>query len=103
MLVHVAHAKINAVDIRMVEDFLLNSTFVYFSVGTKPVEHESLDWVKLLPNLLVQLWSTTMELVPMTAVEQALLVISLISIDAEVAIVWKMDGQGRTQLARGSF
>jgi hypothetical protein len=44
-----------------------------------------------------------MELVPMTAVEQALLVISLISIDAEVAIVWKMDGQGRTQLARGSF
>ena len=93
MLVHVTHAQINAVDIRMVEDSLLNSTFVYYYVGAKPVEHESLDSVKLLPNLLVELLSTTMELVPMMAVEQALLVhfsnicFHLIPIDAEVAIV----------------
>jgi hypothetical protein len=91
MLVHVTHAQINAVDIRMVEDSLLNSTFVYYYVGAKPVEHESLDSVKLLPNLLVELLSTP--IVPMTAVEQALLVhfsnicSHLIPIDAEVAIV----------------
>jgi hypothetical protein len=93
----------------MVEDSLLNSTFVYYYVGAKPVEHESLDSVKLLPNLLVELLSTTMELVPMTSVEQALLLVHcsnicfhLIPIDAEVAIVWKMDDQGLPHLARGS-
>lgn len=72
MLVHVTHAKINAVGIRMVEDCMLNSTFVY--VGAKPVKHESLEWVKLLPNLLVELLPTIIaRRVPMTAVEHALL------------------------------
>lgn len=91
MLVHVTHAKIEAVGIRMVEECMLNSTFVY--VGAKPVKHESLEWVKLLPNLLVDLLPTIIARVPMAAVEHALLVhfsqvlFHLNPVDVEVAIV----------------
>lgn len=98
VLLHVTHAKIDAVSIGMVKDQLLNTTFVY--VASKPIEHKYFERFKLFPGFLVEPVPTFTTRICVTVVDGVCLVrLSYVflyqsPVDIKVNIVWQMYDQG---------